>query len=148
MKNVSAKKRIAELIKEGRALKGYTQQELSDLTGISLRSVQRIENEEVLPRAYTIRILAEKLEITDKLGSSLNDGQESQPATNEHPVNQSWLNKPRKIILSAGIGLILVLGAFAFLAQSVRFPETQFESSLFWLGIITAYTIILYRLWK
>ena len=45
------KKDIANLIKEGRAIQGYTQQELSELTGISLRSIQRIENEEVLPRS-------------------------------------------------------------------------------------------------
>ena len=37
---------IAVRIKEGRLSKGYTQQELSDLAGISIRSVQRIENGE------------------------------------------------------------------------------------------------------
>ena len=52
---------VARAIREGRVAKGLTQQELADLAGISLRSVQRIEGGEVVPRAYTLRVLGEKL---------------------------------------------------------------------------------------
>src|SRR4051812_41458863 len=62
-----SKKDLASLIKEGRAIKGYTQQQLSERTGISLRSIQRIENEEVLPRSYTISVLVGELDVSGKL---------------------------------------------------------------------------------
>ena len=55
------KEDIARLVKDGRIAMGYTQQELSDLTRISLRSVQRIENAEVLPRLYTLKLLAKSI---------------------------------------------------------------------------------------
>jgi len=54
---------IAELVKTGRTEKGYTQQDLADRTGISLRTVQRIENGEVLPRLYTLRLLEQHLAV-------------------------------------------------------------------------------------
>jgi transcriptional regulator with XRE-family HTH domain len=58
------KKRLADVVKSGRATKGYTQQELADLTRISLRSIQRIENGEVEPRVYTLRLLEEHLGVS------------------------------------------------------------------------------------
>ncbi|SEW35791.1 Helix-turn-helix [Chitinophaga sp. YR573] len=157
------KKDIACLIKEGRVIQGYTQQELSELTGISLRSIQRIENEEVLPRSYTIRVLATQLGVLSKLTQ-----QESRtpvqeitkepeiPPVNIEPsqqVNSSSfppkvLNKPRRIILSIGIGVLLILGTAAFIAQSAKFPETPFECLLLWMGIAGAYMITLLMLWK
>ncbi len=42
--------------------KNITQQELAELSGISLRTIQRIEKGEVIPRPYTIRKLQEALE--------------------------------------------------------------------------------------
>jgi transcriptional regulator with XRE-family HTH domain len=159
------KKDIACLIKEGRVIQGYTQQKLSELTGISLRSIQRIENEEVLPRSYTIRVLATQLGVLSKLTQ-----QESRtpvqditkepeipiPPVNIEPslkVNSSSfrpkrLNKPRRIILSIGIGVLLILGTAAFIAQSAKFPETPFECLLLWMGIAGAYMITLLMLWK
>jgi hypothetical protein len=58
------------------------------------------------------------------------------------------LNKSRKIVLSAGIGLFLILGALAFISQSPRFPETTFEGFCFWSAITAGYTAILFRLWR
>jgi transcriptional regulator with XRE-family HTH domain len=149
------KKDIANLIKEGRAIQGYTQQELSELTGISLRSIQRIENEEVLPRSYTIRVLAGQLGILSKLT------QQEPPAANtpvqditkefaipEPSFRPKRLNKPRRIILSIGIGVLLILGTTAFIAQSAKFPETHFECLLLWMGIASAYMMALLMLWK
>ena len=49
---------IASIVKEGRLAKGYTQKEVSDLTGISLRSIQRIENGEVEARTYSLKALS------------------------------------------------------------------------------------------
>ncbi|MBT1710738.1 helix-turn-helix domain-containing protein [Fulvivirgaceae bacterium PWU5] len=64
--NQYTKKQLADAVRTARSQKGYTQQELSDRTGLSLRSIQRIEKEEALPRAYTLRILAAHLGIAEE----------------------------------------------------------------------------------
>ncbi len=51
------------LIKELRIKKGITQEELADRTELSARTIQRIENGEVDPRAYTLQMIARALEV-------------------------------------------------------------------------------------
>ncbi len=46
-----------------RKLKGYTQEELSHQTGVTARTIQRIEKGEVQPHLQTVKLLAEGLEI-------------------------------------------------------------------------------------
>jgi len=156
------KKNVSGLIRQARTAKGITQQALSDLTGISLRSVQRIENGEVVPRAYTIRLLAEKLGIDNNIieeGLTLSipaasargpitPQQVLPPAVSAAPVQSSKLNTARKIILSVGVALLMILGTIAFIVQSPRFPETAFEAILLWMTIAFVYMLILYKLWK
>ena len=52
-----------KLIRELRIKKGMTQEELSDKTEVSSRTIQRIENGEVDPRAYTLQMIAKALEV-------------------------------------------------------------------------------------
>jgi len=52
---------IGTKIKELRLLKGLTQEELADKTGLSVRTIQRIESGEVDPRTYTLNALADAL---------------------------------------------------------------------------------------
>lgn len=52
-----------KLIKELRIKKGMTQEELADLTELSARTIQRIENLEVDPRAYTLQMIAKALNV-------------------------------------------------------------------------------------
>lgn len=52
-----------QLIKNLRDQKGITQEELAGKTGLSVRTIQRIENGEVDPRAYTLQTIAEALEV-------------------------------------------------------------------------------------
>lgn len=161
-------KHIAIWIKDGRLRKGYTQQELADLTGISIRSVQRIENGEVIPREYTLRLLAKQLELKEMmLPSGIPRQPDATPSAVQSPVQPEiniavapptlsgvpsslphGLNKPRKLILSIGTGLLLILGTAAFIAQSPRFPETTFEAFCLWSVITLVYTVCLYRVWK
>ncbi|HEY4150859.1 MAG TPA: helix-turn-helix domain-containing protein [Chitinophagaceae bacterium] len=140
-----SKETIARLVREARIAKGYTQQELSDKAQISLRSVQRIENAEVAPRMYTLKILAEQLGFSwsaeEAPADALPPGPLSSPARRR-------LNRAQKIILTIGIGVLLILLGGAFLAQSPRFPETTFESLLFWSGVAFAYGVIAFRIWK
>jgi transcriptional regulator with XRE-family HTH domain len=132
------KEMIAGYVKEARLAKGYTQQELSELSNISVRSIQRIENGEILPRNYTLKTLA------GILGLSF---ESMQPAALEHkPARQT--NRTQKIILSVGIVLFVVLGSWAFIAQSPRFPESSFEFLTFAAFLFLGLTIILYFIWR
>ena len=51
------------VIKEVRRQKGYTQVDLSDLTGISVRTIQRIEKDMVEPSIYSLKVISEVLEV-------------------------------------------------------------------------------------
>jgi len=53
MKQPELGKKIAEL----RKAKGYTQEELVDKCNLSVRTLQRIESGEVVPRSHTIRVI-------------------------------------------------------------------------------------------
>jgi transcriptional regulator with XRE-family HTH domain len=130
---------IAKLVKQHRLEKAYTQQQLSDIAGISLRSIQRIENAEVLPRLYTLKTLS------THLGFSIN---EDARATTQKPAAPPVLNRNQKIILSIGIALLVIVLGAAFIFQSRRFPETAFEMSLFIAGGMVVYIGVLLRIWR
>jgi transcriptional regulator with XRE-family HTH domain len=69
-----------KLIKDLRIKKGMTQEELADKTEVSARTIQRIENGEVDPRAYTLQMIAKALEVDYNLfvGNEPDDEQEIQ----------------------------------------------------------------------
>lgn len=48
-------------LKETRASLKYSQKELSEQTGLTLRTIQRIENNEVKPSLYSLRLIEEVL---------------------------------------------------------------------------------------
>jgi transcriptional regulator with XRE-family HTH domain len=51
MENLELQKRVKEL----RIKKGLSQEELADNTALSLRTIQRIENKETVPRGDTLK---------------------------------------------------------------------------------------------
>ena len=53
---------IGIVIKEIRKQKGFTQVELSDKTNISIRTIQRIENDVVEPSLYSLKRISEILD--------------------------------------------------------------------------------------
>jgi transcriptional regulator with XRE-family HTH domain len=55
---------IAEKIKQARNQKGYSQEKLAELTHLSLRTIQRIENGKSDPRGNTIIRIADALEVS------------------------------------------------------------------------------------
>lgn len=55
--------KIGEYIKEIRVSKGLTQVELSEQSGIALRTIQRIEKNEVTPSIYSLNTLGEVLRV-------------------------------------------------------------------------------------
>jgi len=55
--------KIGSKIKDLRIRRGYTQLDLSELTDLSKRTIQRIENDEVEPSLYSLKKLSEILKI-------------------------------------------------------------------------------------
>ena len=62
---------IAEQLTSIRKKKGMTQEFLSEISGLSLRTIQRVENGSTIPRAHTVKVLARHLGIEfDQLTAS------------------------------------------------------------------------------
>lgn len=143
----TGKDKIAKLIKDARLRKGYSQQQLADLAQLNLRSVQRIEKAEVLPRAYSLNLLATHLdldvEILEELKSKVAAVPDATPSGNNEPAKKST-----KIIFSITLALLTVLLTAAFLSQSSGFPETSFELFLFLALIVAMNGFIFWRIWK
>jgi len=62
--------KIGEQIKEIRISKGFTQSELSEKSGIAVRTIQRIENNDVTPSIYSLNAIGAALDV--KLNEVLN----------------------------------------------------------------------------
>ncbi len=130
-------KMIATIVKEKRKELGYTQQEVSDITKISLRSIQRIEKGTVMPRMHTLKALSESLNFPlDVL----------RPAKSNSNAPQGG-SIYRKVILSISCSFIIVLLSFAFVAQSNSFPETNFEFLIYCTSIVAIISFILVKIW-
>ena len=98
-------------------------------------------------REYTLGVLAEKLGVKPECKEP-EDNSTSFAQPKVDPTPPCKLNRSRKIILSIGTGLLLVLGTGAYTAQSAHFPETTFEGFLLWMGVTAVYTVTLFKLWK
>lgn len=77
-----------KLIKELRLKKGMTQEELAEKTEVSARTIQRIENGEVDPRAYTLQMIARALEVDYSLFTE-NEPDEEQEI--QQANDRTWL---------------------------------------------------------
>lgn len=131
------KQRLAEVIRERRTAAGYTQTDLAEKTRISLRSIQRIEKGEVLPRPFTLKALATVLKFSE---------QDLTPSQTEIKSSAKSM-RAKKIILAAVSPPVLLLLAFAFLAQSPTFPESSFELALFWVAVIFLIGLLQWFIW-
>ena len=70
---------IAKKIIHFRKLRGITQEALSEVTGLNVRTIQRIESGEVDPRLYTLKSIADALEV---------NLEELLPEPTQHELNQ------------------------------------------------------------
>jgi uncharacterized Tic20 family protein len=70
---------IAKKIIHYRKLKGMTQETLSEMCGLNVRTIQRIESGEVDARLYTLKSIAEALEV---------NLEELLPTPSQHELNQ------------------------------------------------------------
>ena len=130
----------AMIVKEARLQKALTQKELAALAGISLRSLQRIEKGEVLPRAYTWRQLGVYIDLQAAQASCL--------PVSKAAVNVPNFNLPRQWITSVALLVVIILSFSAFVIQSPTFPETLFETVNMLLVGSILYAVLLYKIWK
>jgi uncharacterized Tic20 family protein len=70
---------IAKKIIHFRKLRGITQETLSEVTGLNVRTIQRIESGEVDPRLYTLKSIADALDV---------NLEELLPEPTQHELNQ------------------------------------------------------------
>ena len=140
------KQMIAAQVKEARLTKGYTQKELSDLTNISVRSIQRIENGDIVPRSYTLKTLSEFLNISFE--ALQNPVEMLEETENVVKLTSPKFNKTQKVILSLGVPLLIFFGCWAFIAQSPTFPETPFELLTLITIVLLVLMIFLFIVWR
>ncbi len=55
---------LSKRVKELRVRRGFSQEQLADLSGLSLRTIQRVENGETVPRGDTLKRLAVALQVS------------------------------------------------------------------------------------
>ena len=81
-------KELGIKIQELRKQKGMTQEDLAEKTGLSVRTIQRIESGEVDPRSYTLSQIAEALGVD--LAELTKEHEENQPKMPESE-RRKWL---------------------------------------------------------
>lgn len=137
------KSKIGESIKLQRIAKGWTQSQLSERSGIGLRSIQRIENGEVNARSYTLAKLQEQLDIRFDETHTIAINQTTDFA------KRSFTNwRTSKIALSYVTGFIIAIISGSFLVNSATFPETHFELFVFLCSLAIVYSILLLYIWR
>lgn len=150
-------KTIASKIIYFRKLKGITQEALSEISGLNVRTIQRIESGEVDPRLYTLKSIADALDV---------NLEELLPAPTQQDLNQiailhitpagffvfpvignvllpfifwmlkremvNGINKHGKAILNAQLTYSIVISAIGILSLiSMFYPENQFAYGFF-----------------
>ncbi len=134
----------ASWLRDGRLSKGLTQRELSERSHISTRSIQRIENGELVPRSHTLKTLAEILDLSFE--DFMKSTQEQDFTIPQ--VGSYRLTRPQRMVLSVGICLIILMLSLAYVVQSPNFPETTFELLVFLSITLALITVILFLLWR
>ena len=77
-------------LKELRTSLNYSQKELSEQTGLTLRTIQRIENNEVKPSLYSLKMLGEALK-TDL--SEFSKSTETKPYEFNFTIKITYMNQ-------------------------------------------------------
>lgn len=129
---------IAKIVKEKRMELKYTQQELADISNISLRSIQRIEKGQVNPRMHTLKTLS----------SYLNFSLDILDENYENSTVSKKISLYKEAILSLILLCTILLIATAYIAQSSNFPETNFELCIYYLVVVALIALTLFNLWK
>lgn len=137
--------KVGAALKARRTAQGLTQGQLSELAGISLRSVQRIENGEVNARGYTLQLLQEKLDCQLDESHHLAQDNLCDVMTGKGKGVKLMQNR---IFATGAAGAVLFICSSVFLSRSAVFPETDFEAYNFIIGTIFLYSLLLLGIWR
>lgn len=86
--NGSEKATVARNLRGQRRRKGMTQEQLSESSGVAIRTIQRIENAKVEPHLQTLALLAGSLGLeVHELSSTAS----AEYADQGHPADRKWL---------------------------------------------------------
>ncbi len=91
---------LGEKISSQRRIKGLSQELLAENCGISLRTIQRIENNKSIPRPYTLKVIADALNI---------QMEQLQQNANSKSAKDYSLSKINLINSSALLGVLIPL---------------------------------------
>ncbi|WP_321308966.1 helix-turn-helix transcriptional regulator [Marinifilum fragile] len=122
---------ISSNIKDIRINKKLSQEDLSEKSGLSLRTVQRLENGESVPRGDTLRRLADALKLPD------NYFNESSFKNNSNVKNKKSLTIPWFLI-----GLFAICGSTGFILSLILANLNIIPHNELSLPFITAITIL------
>ena len=109
---------IGQYIRDKRVLKGWTQGDLAAKTGISARTIQRIENGDVEPRAYSLQTIASALGVDLQ---ELLDCQKASPESAGPKPEQFWL----PVLHLSGLFILLVPPLLIWLWKRGEVAEIQ-----------------------
>ena len=76
---------LHQRILQARKQKGLTQEQLSELSGLTVRSIQRIEAGATRPRAYTLKAIAQALDLDVDTLLARQESQQSPAKADIHP---------------------------------------------------------------
>lgn len=135
-------KELGLKIQELRKLKGMTQEDLAEKTGLSVRTIQRIESGEVDPRSYTLNQIAEALgvEITDL--TKENEPDPEQPSESETRKWLTWLHLSGLFVMLFPPLIIWVLKKDEIPAMEKHGPDVMNFQISMWIYLIAASMLI------
>ncbi len=109
---------FGERLKELRTSLNFSQKELSEKTGLTLRTIQRIENNEVKPSLYSVKVIGEALEtdLTEFVKKSETKPYEFSLTIKITDMNQ--LISDLKTLVKNNWKIILVIGLVIFLLSN------------------------------
>ncbi len=117
-------------IKELRESRGFSQEELSETSGVSLRTIQRMENGESIPRGSTLRTIASSLNLSSDYFNSIPEEKEPtiEASISTTRKRRSWI--PWFIVGFTLIGIFsgLILGFIMMLTKIL--PENGIGSGI------------------
>ncbi|MEM9261236.1 MAG: helix-turn-helix domain-containing protein [Bacteroidota bacterium] len=112
-----------QYIIDGRQRHRLTQKELAEMTGLSLRTIQRIEGGEVAPRAYTVRKIEQALALQEEPKN-----RNYEPLSNKVTIFK-WL-----LSLSLFLPVVYVISAYLFWKNNDWEEEQQtgLRNTIYW----------------
>jgi transcriptional regulator with XRE-family HTH domain len=122
-----------------RLQKQLSQAELADKCNLNVRTIQRIENEEVKPRLYTLRIISEALGVT------LINEKENENASKELIQLRNMFEKRKQIRIYGFVLAIFVL-VTAFLLLLSGIPKLSWAP--FFYLFFFLYLIVIVLTWR